>query len=84
MITLPDDNCTTVTSAGGELGLLFAMDSATVSKEGHGSFFPGITETIIMQIPTKDGEVPEHRVLLDNAPCTANEYTGLREWATNN
>ena len=80
-ITLPDNTSASVTSAGGELGLLFAMDTASMSKEGHGSVFPGITETIFLQVPTRDGAVPEHTVLYES-PCEAAEYGGLRAWAT--
>ena len=52
-----------------------------MSKEGHGSVFPGITETIFLQVPTRDGAVPEHTVLYES-PCEAAEYGGLRAWAT--
>ena len=82
VITLPDNSTSTITTAGGELGLLFATDTVKVSKQGHGGFFPGVTETIVLQIPTKDNKIPKHRVLYDDKPCTANEYTGLRAWAT--
>ncbi|KAL7622007.1 hypothetical protein AAE478_007508 [Parahypoxylon ruwenzoriense] len=82
VVTLPDNSSTSVTTSMGEMGLLFATDTKDVSHEGHSSVFPGVTETIFLQVPTKDGAVPEHRVLYDNAPCAAPEFVGLREWAT--
>ena len=66
VITLPDNSSTTITTSGDELSLIFAMDTAVVSKKGHGSYFPGITETILMQIPTQDGKIPEHQVTDEN------------------
>ncbi|KAJ0109946.1 hypothetical protein J7T55_014748 [Diaporthe amygdali] len=81
VITLPDNSSTTFTTDGGEFGLLFATDTADLTEQGHGSFFPGPTESITLQIPTKNNEIPKHRVLSANKPCTANEVAGLRAWA---
>ncbi|RWA08419.1 hypothetical protein EKO27_g6693 [Xylaria grammica] len=81
IITLADNSTTSVTTDGGESGVLFFEDTATVSRRGHGSFYPGITETIFLQIPTKDGIVPEHEVLSNNAPCKGTEFAGLRGMA---
>lgn len=81
VITLPDNSSTTFTTNGGEFGLLFATDTADVSEEGHGGIFPGPTETIFLQIPTKNNEIPKHRVLKEDEPCTVNEVEGLRSWA---
>lgn len=81
VITLPDNSSTTFTTDGGEFGLLFATDTADLTEQGHGSFFPGPTESITLQIPTKNNEIPKHRVLNANKPCTANEVAGLRAWA---
>ncbi|KAK2759566.1 small secreted protein [Colletotrichum kahawae] len=81
VITLPDNSSTTLTTKGGEFGLLFATDTADLTEEGHGSIFPGATESIVLQIPTKDNKIPKHRVLYDNKPCTAGEVAGLRAWA---
>lgn len=81
VITLPDNSSTTVTTDGGEFGLLFATDTADLTEEGHGSFFPGPTESIVLQIPTKNNEIPKHRVLKENEPCKVNEVAGLRAWA---
>lgn len=81
MITLPDNSSSTFTTNGGEFGLLFATDTADVSEKGHGGIFPGPTETIFLQIPTKNNEIPKHRVLKENEPCTVKEVEGLRSWA---
>lgn len=62
----------------GGVGMLFAADTAEVSRRGHGGDFPGVTETIFLQVPTGDGEVPEHEVLYVGA-CGAEEYAGLRD-----
>lgn len=83
MITLPNDNSTQVVLKPGEAGLMFAADTADVSREGHGGYFPGVTETIFLQIPAKGNKAPDHCVVYEDAPCTANEYEGLRGWATN-
>jgi hypothetical protein len=82
VITLPDNSSTTFTTDGGEFGLLFATDTADVSVEGHGAIFPGPTESIILQIPTRSNKIPKHRVLKDNGPCTVNQVAGLRAWAS--
>ncbi|RYP40881.1 hypothetical protein DL767_001362 [Monosporascus sp. MG133] len=76
-VTLPDDNATSALVSGGQFGLIFAADTADVSEIGHRTQYPGITETIALQIPTSDGRVPEHSVL-HMGPCTANEITGIR------
>ncbi|POS73515.1 hypothetical protein DHEL01_v208092 [Diaporthe helianthi] len=81
VITLPDNSSTTLTTAGGEFGLLFATDTADLTEVGHGGVFPGPTESIVLQIPTKDNKIPKHRVLKDNEPCTVDEVAGLRSWA---
>lgn len=79
---MPDNNITTVTEPG-EIGLLFFTDTSDVSEKGHGCYYPGATETIFLQIPTKDGGVPDHEVLSDDGPCTGRDYAVLRGWATN-
>ncbi|KAI0518505.1 hypothetical protein F5B22DRAFT_599438 [Xylaria bambusicola] len=81
VVELADNSSISVTTNAGESGVLFFEDTATVSRRGHGSFYPGITETIFLQIPTKDGMVPEHRVLSNDAPCKGTEFTGLRGMA---
>jgi hypothetical protein len=76
-ITLPGNNSTGAYVSGGEFGLIFAADTADVSAEGHQTQYPGITETVALEVPTKDGESPAHSVL-HNGPCVAGETTGLR------
>ncbi|KAI1124041.1 hypothetical protein F5Y10DRAFT_39939 [Nemania abortiva] len=78
-ITLPDDNSTSAYVAGGQFGLIFAADTKDVSVKGHRTEYPGITETIALQIPTADGEVPKHQVLHDG-PCGISEIAGIREY----
>jgi hypothetical protein len=79
-ITLPEDPDTTAYVTGGEFGFIFASDVAGVSEVGHRTQYPGITETIALQIPTRDGEVPAHSVL-HIGPCTADEISGIRSLA---
>lgn len=79
-ITLPDDNETSAYVSGGEFGLIFAADTAAVSEKGHRTRYPGITETIALQIPTADGEVPKHDVL-HAGPCVTSEINGIRGFA---
>ncbi|KAI4865459.1 hypothetical protein F4821DRAFT_252406 [Hypoxylon rubiginosum] len=77
-ITLPDDNSTSAYVSGGEFGLVFAADTADISRQGHRTRYLGTSEVIALQIPTKDGEVPAHTVLHEG-PCDANEVVGLRK-----
>jgi hypothetical protein len=79
-ITLPDDNTTSAYVSGGEFGLIFAADTADVSKKGHRTQYPGVTETIALQIPTLDNKVPKHSVL-HQGPCSISEITGVRNFA---
>ncbi|KAI0467437.1 hypothetical protein F4859DRAFT_244619 [Xylaria cf. heliscus] len=79
-ITLPGDASTSVSITGGEFGLIFVADTADVSREGHRTQYPGITETIALQIPTADGKVPEHD-LVHEGPCSISEIAGLRTFA---
>lgn len=81
VITLPDNTSMTFTATGGETGLFFATDIAGLSRQGHGTLFPGGTETLALQIPTVNNTIPKHRVLYDNKPCSASEYSQLRNWA---
>ncbi|KAK6952451.1 hypothetical protein Daesc_006988 [Daldinia eschscholtzii] len=72
----------TVMATPGESSVIFAADTPDVSTEGHGNYFPGITETIFLQIPTKDNAIPEHKVVREDGPCPANKYEALRGWST--
>lgn len=66
--------------SGGAFGLIFAGDTAADSDTGHRTEYPGITETVLLQVPTCDGGVPAHTVLHEG-PCTAQEITGTRALA---
>lgn len=79
-ITLPSDGNVSALVPGGQFGLIFAADTKDVTPEGHRTQYPGITETIALQIPTKDGKVPPHSVL-HTGPCIANDVAGVREFA---
>ncbi|KAH9993345.1 hypothetical protein F4779DRAFT_608746 [Xylariaceae sp. FL0662B] len=74
-ITIPGDDSPGAYVAGGGFGLIFASDTADVSNTGHRTQYPGVSETVHLQIPTKDGQVPAH-FLLHPGPCTANEMAG--------
>jgi hypothetical protein len=68
------------TIEGGEFGVLFASDTAAISRQGHSNKVLGNTEAVLVQIPTANGDVPEHRVI-HAGPCTPEEMTGLRDVA---
>lgn len=80
-ITLPTNDSSEVYISGGEFGLIFAADLAGLSSLGHRTQYPSITETVALEIPTKDNVVPEH-VVLHSGPCTAGEVMGLKGLAT--
>ncbi|KAI3322019.1 hypothetical protein HD806DRAFT_536491 [Xylariaceae sp. AK1471] len=79
-ITLPDDNTTSAYVSGGQFGLFFAADTAEVSLKGHRTQYPGVTETIALEIPTYDRKIPKHSVL-HQGPCSISEIAGIREFA---
>lgn len=83
VLTVPSDPSAEVVLTPGETALLFFADTADVGGEGHGCYYPGITETIFLQIPAVGNMEPEHTVVHEDAPCSANEYATLRGWATN-
>ncbi|KAI1075668.1 hypothetical protein F5B20DRAFT_573296 [Whalleya microplaca] len=80
-LTLPDDETTGAYISGGGHGVIFAADTADVSLKGHLTQFPGVTETVLLQIPVKDGKIPAHS-LLHSGPCNSYETTGLLEMVT--
>ncbi|KAI3390649.1 hypothetical protein diail_8986 [Diaporthe ilicicola] len=80
-LSLPEDPTTSAYVLGGEFGLIFAADTASVSSSGHSTSYPGSTETVAIQIPTLDGEIPAHSIL-HNGPCTAIDTMGLRGLST--
>ena len=51
---------------GGRYGLVFADDANTT---GHYTTFPGRDDTIILGLPTANGQQPSHQVLHEGA-CT--------------
>lgn len=75
-ITLPEDETTSVYVSAGQFSLIFAADTSEVSTRGHGTSYPGTTETTVLQIPAEDGEIPAHSVL-HPGPCTANDTVGF-------
>lgn len=66
-------------SAGSEFGLLFAADTADVSRLGHDSWY--ITDVTFLQIRTKHGEIPRYKVL-HMGSCHADETVGLSMGST--
>ncbi|KAI1108445.1 hypothetical protein F5Y14DRAFT_436122 [Nemania sp. NC0429] len=76
-VTLPDDDRYSALITGGPFGIAFAADTQDVSVRGHRTQYPGITETIGLQIPTADGKVPAHLVL-HPGPCSAGEIVGIQ------
>ena len=65
IITVPGSDKIAYAKAG-KNGLLFAADTATLSSDGHVTYFN--KETFLMQIPTAGGIVPNHTVLY-TGPC---------------
>lgn len=53
--------------------MLIAVDTASVSENGHLSEF--FEDTVLLQIPFKDGVLPEHEVLYQEA-CGGDELMG--------
>ncbi|KAI1261136.1 hypothetical protein F5Y18DRAFT_210290 [Xylariaceae sp. FL1019] len=80
-ITLPDDPTASAYVIGGAFGLIFAADTADVSKQGHITRYPGVIETVALQIPTKNNFIPQHAVLHSGA-CTASEVAGIHSFAS--
>ncbi|RYO95633.1 hypothetical protein DL764_007631 [Monosporascus ibericus] len=78
-ITVPGDESNGLYVAGGDI--LFAADTANISRRGHRSQYMGVTETVILQIPTRHGEIPAHTVL-HQGPCNASEAAGARQLGT--
>lgn len=83
VVSIPGDNSVNGTAyvSGGGFGAIFVTDTADASSHGHITRYPGITDTIALQIPTKDGRIPGHNVL-HAGPCLAKDVTGLLGLAT--
>lgn len=73
-ITVPGDSKGAYLSPG-EYGMMFAADTADVSSDGHTSRYLGATESIYLEIPTRDGNVLEHNILR-MGPCDPEEMAG--------
>ena len=54
--------------------LIVAVDS-DFRAQGHLTFYPSDQESVALQIPFKDGKVPEHTVLHEGA-CRGDEGEG--------
>ncbi|RYP49326.1 hypothetical protein DL768_004951 [Monosporascus sp. mg162] len=74
-VTVPGDQSNGLHVTGGDI--LFAADTANVSRLGHRSQYPGVTETVFLQVPTRHGEIPSHTVL-HQGPCNASEVARAR------
>src|SRR5277367_1505596 len=48
---------------GGRNGLIFAADIPSRSLYGHFAEFPSDAATVLMQVPTVDGGIPDHDIL---------------------
>lgn len=77
-ISVPQDDFPEVYISPGEYGILFAADTADVSYDGHTSSYLGPTESVYLQIPTRDGKIPEHRTV-HMGPCSAEEMVGWKK-----
>lgn len=76
-MTVPGDDSGGAYMSPGEFGLMFAADTADVSCDGHTSRYLGASESVYVEIPTKDGEIPEHNIL-HMGPCAADEMASWR------
>ncbi|KJZ76309.1 hypothetical protein HIM_04391 [Hirsutella minnesotensis 3608] len=47
---------------GGANGLIIAVDTSDVSKEGHRTTYPGDTPTVALQLPFPGGKIPPHKM----------------------
>jgi hypothetical protein len=61
---------------GGRHGLIIAADIPSRSRYGHFAEFPGDAATVLVQVPTANGEIPDHD-LLHMGPCGWEEMIGL-------
>ena len=70
-ITLPHSNAEARVN-GGKNGAILALDTAAVSTEGHYTRYPSDEETVALQVPVGEEEVPGHWVLYEGA-CKGSE-----------
>lgn len=71
IVSLPNST-ETATIHGGRNGLILAVDTKNVSALGHRTTYPSTKETIGIQIPTRNNEIPAHSVL-HAGPCKSGE-----------
>ncbi|OKP13977.1 hypothetical protein PENSUB_246 [Penicillium subrubescens] len=82
-ITLPNTTTTSSSSSskteawitGGKHGAILTLDTPDVSTWGHITKYPSDQETVALQIPLKEGEVPGHVVLYEGG-CVGEEVDG--------
>lgn len=80
-ISVPDEEESAFVT-GGEFGMLFAGDLAELGGGvGHRTAYPGLTETVILQLPIGGNVAPAHTVL-HAGPCKAGEVVGFRGLAS--
>ena len=58
--------------------MIFAQDTADISDLGHATNYPGNVTTVALQLPTRDGLVPEHTVLYEGG-CRQEDLIGLED-----
>lgn len=66
IVSLPNST-QKATIRGGRYGLILAADTANASKYGHITKYPSKKETVAIQIPTANNEIPSHSVLYEGA-----------------
>ncbi|KAL9126660.1 MAG: hypothetical protein Q9175_007880 [Cornicularia normoerica] len=71
VVSLPNSTHT-ATIHGGRNGFILATDTKNVSTLGHKTVYPSKEETVGIQIPTRDNEIPAHTVL-HAGPCRTGE-----------
>lgn len=62
--------------AGGRYGLIIAADLPSISHYGHFAEFPSDAATVLVQVPTADGKIPDHDIL-HQGPCGWEDLIGL-------
>lgn len=59
---------------GGKEGTILALDTASVSGDGHITKYPSDEVTVALQLPLKEKKVPGHQVLHGGA-CKGEEVS---------
>ena len=67
VVSLPNST-QTARIHGGRDGLILAADTANASTFGHITKYPSTKDTVAIQIPTANNEIPSHSVLYEG-PC---------------